>query len=253
VQLAGIAALVTGGGSGLGMATARALAGQGVKVALIDADLAAAETVAAEIGGIAFAADVTDPLGLAQAIEAAQVAHGVARVLVHCAGIVRRGRILGRDGPLPLDQFRLQVEVNLIGTFNALRLFAAPLQKAEALSDGERGVVVMTASVAAMDGQIGQAAYAASKGGVAALTLPAAREFAAYGIRVCTIAPGLFETPILRILPEAAKAEMVAGVPFPARLGRPDEFAGLALHIIENAMLNGAVIRLDGALRLPPT
>ena len=252
MQIKGHAAIVTGGGSGLGAATARALAASGAKLALFDRNFEAAETVAREIGGLAVACDVADAASTEAAFATARAAHGAARILVNCAGIGTAGRIVGKEGPLPLADFERVVRVNLIGTFNCLRLAAAEMSALEPLDGGERGIVISTASVAAFDGQIGQAAYAASKGGVVSLSLPAARELARYGIRVNAIAPGLFLTPMLLGLPKAAQDSLGASVPFPARLGDPDEYARLALHMIENAMLNGEVVRLDGALRMAP-
>jgi NAD(P)-dependent dehydrogenase (short-subunit alcohol dehydrogenase family) len=252
MKLDGIAALVTGGGSGLGEATAIALAEAGARVALLDRNFAAAEAVAQRIGGLALACDVTDEAGAAQAVAAAASAHGIARVLVNCAGIGAAARIVGRDGPASLADFSRIVQVNLIGSFNMLRLAAAPMSLAEELPGGERGAIILTASVAAYDGQIGQAAYAASKGGIVSMTLPAARELARFGIRVNTIAPGLFHTPLLGALPAEAQASLAAAIPFPARLGAPSEFADLALHLLTNRYLNGETIRLDGALRMAP-
>ena len=246
------AALVTGGASGLGEATARALSAAGARVALLDRDPARLAQVAAEIGAIGLVCDVTSEEGLAQAVAAAQERHGVARILVNCAGVAPGARVLGRDGPMKLESFRQVVSVNLIGTFNAIRLFAAASMALDPLKDGERAVIVNTASIAAFDGQIGQAAYAASKAGIAGLTLPIARELASSAIRVCTIAPGLFSTPLMDGLPEQVREGLAATVPFPHRLGAPKEFAALALHIVENAMLNGETIRLDGALRMAP-
>ncbi len=252
MQVSGMAALVTGGGSGLGAATAEALAAKGARVAVLDLDHAAAERVAARIGGLAVQCDVADAGSAEKAVAAARQAHGAARILVNCAGVATPGRIVGRDGPLQLEAFARVIGVNLIGTFNLLRLAAADMEKLEPLEDGERGLVVNTASVAAFEGQIGQAAYASSKGGVASLTLPAARELARSGIRVMTIAPGLFGTPMLRGLAQDVQQSLGASVPFPARLGEPTEYAALVLHIVENRMLNGTVIRLDGALRMAP-
>ncbi len=246
------AALVTGGASGLGEATARALSAAGARVALLDRDPARLAQVAAEIGAIGLVCDVTSEEGLAQAVAAAQERHGVARILVNCAGVAPGARVLGRDGPMKLESFRQVVSVNLIGTFNAIRLFAAASMALDPLKDGERAVIVNTASIAAFDGQIGQAAYAASKAGIVGLTLPIARELASSAIRVCTIAPGLFSTPLMDGLPEQVREGLAATVPFPHRLGAPKEFAALALHIVENAMLNGETIRLDGALRMAP-
>jgi NAD(P)-dependent dehydrogenase (short-subunit alcohol dehydrogenase family) len=252
MRLEGVAALVTGGGSGLGAATAAALAAAGARVSVLDRNEDSAHEVAARIGGLPLVCDVTDAEGAARAVAAAADQHGVARVLVNCAGIGRAARIVGRDGPMPLAEFTQVVQVNLIGTFNMLRLAAAPMTLAAPLDGGERGVIINTASAAATDGQIGQAAYAASKGGIVSLTLPAARELARFGIRVNTIAPGLFHTPLLAVLPEEAQQALAAAIPFPARLGLPDEFAALALHLVANAYLNGETIRLDGALRMAP-
>jgi NAD(P)-dependent dehydrogenase (short-subunit alcohol dehydrogenase family) len=252
MQVKGHAAIVTGGGSGLGAATARALAGAGAKVAVLDINEAAAKAVAAEIGGTAVACNVADAASAETAVATARAAHGASRILINCAGIGPAARIVGRDGPMPLDAFRQVVEINLIGSFNLMRLAAADMIALEPLADGERGVIVSTASVAAYEGQIGQAAYAASKGGIVALTMPAAREFARSGIRVNTIAPGLFATPLLLGMPQNVQDSLAASVPFPSRFGTPQEYAKLALHIIDNAMLNGETIRLDGALRMPP-
>ena len=253
MDITGAAALVSGGASGLGRATATALAQAGAKVALLDIDGARAEAAAKEIGGIGLACDVTSADSIEAAVAAARAQHGPARVVVGCAGIGRAGRIIERDGkPMPLDQFKQVVEVNLIGSFNLLRVAAAEMAGLEPLADSERGLILLTASIAAFDGQIGQAAYSASKGGIVGLTLPAARELARYGIRVAAIAPGVFATPMLAGLPEAAQTSLAANVPFPQRLGRPEEYAALALHICRNTMLNGEVIRLDGALRMAP-
>jgi NAD(P)-dependent dehydrogenase (short-subunit alcohol dehydrogenase family) len=248
----GQAAIVTGGGSGLGAATARALARDGAKVAVFDINEANAKAVAAEIGGIAVKCDVSDASSGEAAVAATRQAHGAARILVNCAGIGTAGRIVGRNGPLPLDQFSRVINVNLVGSFNLMRLAAADMQKLDPLGDGERGVIISTASVAAFEGQIGQAAYSASKGGIVALTLPAAREFAGMGIRVNAIAPGLFATPMMASLPPDVQQSLGASVPFPQRLGRPEEYARLALEIIANPMINGETIRLDGALRMQP-
>ena len=248
----GHAALITGGGSGLGAATAEKLAARGAKVALIDVNLGAAEAVAAKIGGLAVACDVTDDKAMAAAIAEANAKHGPARILVNCAGVGPAKRIVGRDGPMPLADFERVIRINLIGTFNVMRLAAAAMQGLEPGQDGERGIIVCTASVAAYEGQIGQAAYAASKGGVVSLVLPAAREFAQFGIRVTGIAPGIFTTPMLHALPEAAQQGLAASVPFPKLLGQPSQFAALVRHMIENRYLNGEVVRLDGALRMAP-
>ncbi len=248
----GHTAIVTGGASGLGAETARALARAGAKVALLDVNLDAAREVAKEIGGHAVRCDVTSSDSAMAALKEARDTNGPARILVNCAGIGPAKRIVGRDGPQPLADFERVIAINLIGTFNMMRLAAAEMQTLEPLADGERGVILCTASVAAYEGQIGQAAYAASKGGVAALTIPAARELAQFGIRVMTIAPGIFGTPMLRALPQAAQDSLGASVPFPKRLGEPHEFADLALTIVRSNYLNGEVIRLDGALRMAP-
>jgi NAD(P)-dependent dehydrogenase (short-subunit alcohol dehydrogenase family) len=252
MDMNGKAAIVTGGGSGLGAATAAALAAVGAKVAVLDRNGAAAEAVAARIGGHAGTVDVTDPAGATAALAAVEAALGPPRLLVNCAGIGTAGRIVGRDGPLALDAFAQVIAVNLIGTFNMLRLVAARMSTLDPGPDGERGVIVNTASVAAYEGQVGQAAYAASKAGVVGLTLPSAREFARVGIRVMTIAPGLIETPMFNGLPDEVRTGLAASVPFPARLGRPEEYAALVLHIAANRFLNGETIRLDGALRMAP-
>ena len=252
MNMMGLGAIVTGGGSGLGEASAERLAKAGAKVAIIDMNAAAAEQVAARIGGLAFPGDVTDEATMISALEQAQAAHGPCRALVNCAGIGVAKRVVGRDGPMPLAEFTRVIHVNLIGTFNMMRLAGAQMSKAAPLEDGERGVIISTASVAAFEGQIGQAAYAASKGGITALTLPVAREFAAFGIRVLTIAPGLFHTPLLSALPEEAQKSLGESIPYPRRLGAPEEFASLVAHMVENRFLNGEVVRLDGALRLPP-
>ena len=253
MNIQGQAALVTGGGSGLGEATARELARLGAKVAVLDVNLANAQKVAAEIDGVACPCDITDSASLQAAIDAAAAAHGPARILMHIAGIGSAKRVVGKDGnAAPLEDFARVVNVNLIGTYNAARLFAAACAKLDPMEDGERGVMVFTASVAAFDGQVGQQAYSASKAGVAGMTLPMARDLAQHGIRVCTIAPGLFATPLMRTLPEPVQASLAASIPFPQRLGKPEEFAALAAHIVTNAHLNGEVIRLDGALRMAP-
>jgi NAD(P)-dependent dehydrogenase (short-subunit alcohol dehydrogenase family) len=248
----GVAAIVTGGASGLGRATARALAKAGAKVAVLDRDKAAAETVAREIGGHGFACDVADAQSAEAAVAAARQAHGPARINVNCAGVWSAARTVGREGPMELEAFDRIVRVNLIGTFNVLRLAAADMAEAEPTTGGERGVIVNTSSIAAFEGQVGQAAYAASKGGIASLTLPVARDLAKSGVRVVAIAPGLFATPMMYGLPADVQKALGDSVPFPSRLGDPDEFARLVLHIVENPMLNGVNIRLDGALRLPP-
>src|SRR5215467_8561401 len=252
MDIHGQAAIVTGGASGLGAATARALAAAGARVAVLDLNEQAAVNVATEIGGLAAPCDVAGSEDVKEALKAATSAHGPARILVNCAGIGPAKRIVGRDGPMPLAEFERVIRVNLIGTFNCLRLAGASMMALEALADGERGVIVSTSSVAAFEGQIGQAAYSASKGAVAALTMPAAREFAQFGIRVLAIAPGIFRTPMMHALPQKAQDSLGASVPFPKRLGEPGEFAELVLHIVRNCYLNGEVIRLDGALRMAP-
>lgn len=252
MRISGQSAIVTGAASGLGAATARALAEAGARVAVLDLDGDAAGRVAREIGGLAVACDVADAASAEQAVATARAAHGPARIAVNCAGIAPAARIVGRNGPMPLADFERVIRVNLIGTFNMLRLATADMSGLEPLEDGERGVVVNTASIAAFEGQIGQSAYAASKGGVAALTLPAAREFARSGIRVLAIAPGTFETPMMAAMPAEVKEALAAKTPYPPRLGRPEEFAALVLHILGNVMLNGSVLRLDGALRMEP-
>jgi NAD(P)-dependent dehydrogenase (short-subunit alcohol dehydrogenase family) len=252
MELENLAAVVSGGASGLGEATGRSLARAGARVAIFDLDEQGAAKVANEIGGIAVACDVTDAKSAEAAISTASRQHGPARVLVTCAGIAPAGRIVKRDGPITLSEFRNVVEVNLIGTFNLMRLVSAEASALPPLADNERGVIVTTASIAAFDGQIGQAAYAASKAGVTGLTLPAARELASYGIRVCCIAPGIFATPMLLGMPGDVQDRLAAGVPFPTRLGHPHEFAQLVLSIIANPMLNGETVRLDGALRMAP-
>ena len=252
MEIKGQAAIVTGGASGLGAATARALAASGAKVAVFDLNEKGAAEVAASIKGIAVACDVADSASAEAAVKKAAADHGPARILVNCAGIGPAKRIVGRDGPMPLADFEKVIRINLIGSFNMMRLAAAAMQPLPELADGERGVIVSTASVAAFEGQIGQSAYASSKGGVAALTLPAAREFAQFGVRVLAIAPGIFGTPMLRALPQEAQDSLGAAVPFPKRLGEPNEFASLVMHIVSNTYLNGEVIRLDGALRMAP-
>jgi 3-hydroxyacyl-CoA dehydrogenase / 3-hydroxy-2-methylbutyryl-CoA dehydrogenase len=245
VRLSGIGTLVAGGASGLGEATAKELAARGARVAVVDLKEGTA-------GELALEADVTDEQQLGAAVDAARQEFGELRLAVSCAGIGWAERTVGRDGPANLQPFETVVRVNLIGTYNVLRLCAAAMASNEPDDEGERGAVVMTASAAAFDGQIGQTAYSASKGGVVGLTLPAARDLSRLGIRVCTIAPGLFDTPLLAALPEDARAELGKSIPFPPRLGRPEEYAQLACQIAENTMLNGETIRLDGALRMPP-
>ena len=252
MQLKNQAALVTGGASGLGAATARRLAAGGAKVALLDRNLALAQIVAQEICGVAVECDVADAASGEAAIAAAAAAHGPARILVNCAGIGIAKRVIGKEGPMALGDFDRVIRVNLIGTFNMLRLATAPMSTLPVLDTGERGVVISTASIAAYDGQIGQSAYSASKGGVVGMTLPIAREMAQFGIRILTIAPGLFLTPLLAGLPQEAQDSLAAAIPFPRRLGHADEFASLALHMIDNPYLNGEVVRLDASLRMAP-
>jgi NAD(P)-dependent dehydrogenase (short-subunit alcohol dehydrogenase family) len=252
MKLAGAAAIVTGGSSGLGKATAEAFAAKGARVAVFDRNGEAADAVAKTIGGLALAGDVADAAAAESTLAKAAAAHGPARILVNCAGIGVAKRVVGRDGPQPLADFETVIRVNLIGTFNMIRLFAAAASRLEPLESGERGVIVNTASVAAYEGQIGQAAYSASKGGVVAMTLPIARELAQFGVRVNSIAPGLFLTPMLLGLPQAAQDSLGQSVPFPSRLGDPAEYAALAAFIVENSYLNGETIRIDGALRMAP-
>jgi NAD(P)-dependent dehydrogenase (short-subunit alcohol dehydrogenase family) len=251
MKLGNVAAIVTGGGSGLGAATARALAQRGAKVTCLDVNLEGAEAVAGEIGGLGVKADVANEAEAQAAIEKAEGKHGPARILINCAGIGTAVRTISKKGPFPLEVFQRVVNVNLIGTFNMIRLTAARLWEAE-IEGEERGVFVNTASVAAYEGQIGQAAYSASKGGIVGMTLPIARDLAQYRIRVNTIAPGLFLTPLLQSLPPEAQESLGKQVPFPSRLGDPTEFAALVVHIVENPMLNGETIRLDGAIRMQP-
>lgn len=245
------AAIVTGGASGMGAATAKRLSASGVKVTILDHNLALALQIAKEIKGAAFQCDVTDEKSIENALQQAEQQHGPARICINCAGIISAGRIIGKKGPLSIDIFRQVIEVNLIGTFNVMRLAAARMTSLEPIGDShERGVIINTASIAAIEGQVGQAAYSASKGGVASLTLPAAREFAQFGIRVVTIAPGLIDTPMFAQLTPEIRQSLANSVPFPKRLGFPDEYAKLALHIIDNTLINGEIIRLDGALRM---
>jgi NAD(P)-dependent dehydrogenase (short-subunit alcohol dehydrogenase family) len=248
MRIEGAGALVAGGASGLGAATARRLAAAGARVTIADLNADRGEALAGELGAQSVGCDVTDP---AQ-VEAAVAAADGLRISVCCAGIGWAERTAGRRGAHSFEPFQTVINVNLIGTFNVLRLAAAAMLANEADTEGERGVCINTASIAAYDGQIGQIAYAASKGGIASMTLPAARDLASAGIRVVTIAPGLFDTPLLAGLPEEARTALGEQVPHPHRLGRPEEYGALAAHIVENAMLNGEVIRLDGALRMPP-
>ncbi len=260
MQIQGQAALVTGGASGLGEATARELARLGAKVAVLDRNAELAEKVAADINAefgngcaVACPCDITDPASVTAALEKAAAAHGPARILMNVAGIGSAKRVVQRDGSAaPLEDFVRVININLIGSYNVSRLFAAACSKLDVLGNGERGVMMFTASVAAFDGQVGQQAYSASKAGLAGMTLPMARDLAQHAIRVCTVAPGLFATPLMKELPEAVQQSLAASIPFPPRLGKPEEFAELACHIVTNGHLNGEVIRLDGALRMAP-
>ena len=250
MDVKGLAALVTGGASGMGAVTGRALAAAGAKVAFLDVNQAAAEAVAADVGGLGLGCDVTDAAAAEAAVAKARQAHGPARILVNCAGVAPAKRIVGRDGPMPLADFQKVVSINLIGSFNMLRLAAADMTAAEPLNDdGERGIIISTASVAAFDGQVGQVAYAASKAGIIGMMLPAAREFARFGVRVLTIAPGLIGTPMLLNMPQEVQDNLAGQVPFPKRFGKAEEYAALVMHLCANPMLNGETIRLDGAMR----
>jgi NAD(P)-dependent dehydrogenase (short-subunit alcohol dehydrogenase family) len=250
MDLQGRAAIVTGGGSGIGAECARTLAAQGMKVAVMDVNMDGARAVAEECGGIAIECDVTSSDSAEAAVAAAREANGIAQLLINCAGIATPGRIVSRSGPLPLEDYEKVIKVNLIGTFNMIRLVAADMQEAEPMTDGERGLIVNTASVAAYEGQIGQAAYASSKGGIVALNLVAARELARSGIRVNTISPGLIDTPMMAGLPDEARESLTQQPEFPKRLGTPADYAKLVLHLCDNVLINGEVVRLDGALRM---
>lgn len=253
MKIQGYSAIVTGGASGLGEATARELSRLGAKVAIFDVNITLAEKVAADIGGLACLCDITDSASVEHAMTAAEAAHGPARILMNVAGIGTAKRIVQRDGkPAPLEDFARVVNINLVGAYNITRYFAAACAALPALEDNARGVIMFTASAAAFDGQVGQQAYSASKAGLAGMTLPMARDLAQHGIRVCTIAPGLFATPLMSQLPETVQQSLAASIPFPQRLGKPQEFAELACHIVTNGHLNGEVIRLDGALRMAP-
>ena len=245
-----LAAVVTGAASGLGEATARALAAGGAKVAILDRNEEGAKAVADDLGAVGIGCDVADSASMEAAIQAATDAHGPARIVVNCAGIGPAARVVGRDGPMDLKKFSQVININLIGTFNTLRLAAAAMEDLDALETGERGIIINTASVAAFEGQIGQAAYSASKGGVHAMTIPVARELARFGIRVLTIAPGIMGTPMLFALPNEVQESLGKTVPFPARLGSAEEYAKLVLHMCNNVYMNGETVRLDGAIRL---
>jgi NAD(P)-dependent dehydrogenase (short-subunit alcohol dehydrogenase family) len=248
----GVAAIVTGGASGLGAATAEKLAGEGARVTIFDMNEEVGRTQAAKIGGTFAKVNVTDPTSVNEAIAAAESKNGIARILINCAGIVFGGKTVGKESaPHSLDQFRKVIEVNLIGTFNVISQFAARASQGEPVGE-ERGVIINTASVAAFEGQVGQAAYSASKGGVVGMTLPIARDLAQFGIRVVTIAPGIFITPMMASLPQAVQDGLGKQIPFPSRMGKPEEYALLAHSIIINPMINGETIRLDGAIRMPP-
>ncbi len=252
MRIEGSSAIVVGGASGLGEATVRRLHEGGAIVTIADVNAEKGQALASELGVEFVTCDVREEDQVQASIEHAAKAEGGLRIAVCCAGIGWAQKVAGSKGPHPLMPFEVTVQINLIGTFNVLRLASAAMIGNEALEDGERGVCIHTASIAAFDGQVGQIAYSASKGGIVGMTLPAARDLAQYGIRVNTIAPGLFDTPLLAALPEEAREKLGAGVPFPQRLGQPAEYAQLAAHIVENTMLNGETIRLDGALRMPP-
>ncbi len=251
MDVKGLAAIVTGGGSGLGAETARHLAAAGAKVTVLDVNVEAVEEVAKEIGGLGLACDVGSAEAAETAVAEARAAHGPCRVLVNCAGIAPAKRIVGRDGPMPLENFEQVIRINLIGSFNLLRLAAADMLGNDPVNaDGERGVIISTASIAAVEGQLGQVAYAASKAGIMGMMLPAAREFAKMGVRVLTIAPGLIGTPLLLNMPQEVQDNLAGQVPFPHRFGHPAEYAKLVMHICDNTMLNADTIRLDGAMRM---
>jgi NAD(P)-dependent dehydrogenase (short-subunit alcohol dehydrogenase family) len=252
VNIQGKAAIITGGASGLGAATARAIQKAGGKPVLVDRDAEKGAALANELGGLFVAADVSDARAIQEAVDIAIEEYGALHAAISCAGIAIAERVLTKEGPADLESFSKVIRVNLIGTYNVVRLASAAMSKNEPNTEGERGVLINTASIAAYDGQIGQSAYSASKAGIAGMTLPLARDLSRNGIRVMTIAPGLMDTPLLAGLPGQVRNELGASVPFPSRLGRPDEFAQLAMHILENVLLNGEVIRLDGALRMPP-
>ncbi|MBB53938.1 MAG: 3-hydroxyacyl-CoA dehydrogenase [Magnetovibrio sp.] len=250
MDINGLAAVITGAASGLGEATARALSGGGAKVAILDRNEERAKAVGDDLGGVGIGCDVADATSMEAAIQTAAETHGPARIVVNCAGVGPAARVIGRDGPMDLQKFAQVITINLVGTFNTLRLAAAAMQELDALETGERGIIINTASVAAFEGQIGQAAYSASKGGVHAMTIPVARELARFGIRVLTIAPGIMSTPMLFALPDEVQESLGKTVPFPARLGSADEYAKLVLHMCDNVYMNGETVRLDGGIRL---
>ena len=250
MDINGLAAVITGAASGLGEATARALSGGGAKVAILDRNEERAKAVGDDLGGVGIGCDVADATSMEAAIQTAAETHGPARIVVNCAGVGPAARVIGRDGPMDLQKFAQVITINLVGTFNTLRLAAAAMQELDALETGERGIIINTASVAAFEGQIGQAAYSASKGGVHAMTIPVARELARFGIRVLTIAPGIMGTPMLFALPNEVQESLGKTVPFPARLGSAEEYAKLVLHMCNNVYMNGETVRLDGAIRL---
>ncbi|MCC4239648.1 SDR family NAD(P)-dependent oxidoreductase [Thalassospira povalilytica] len=252
MQIKGSIAIVTGAASGLGAATAAVLAGAGAKIVAFDLNEAGAKATAEKLDGVGFGVDVSDAVSVEKAVSDVVASVGTPSILVNCAGIVHGERIVGREGPADLAAFARVINVNLIGTFNMMRVVANAMSNNDPSASGERGVIINTASIAAFEGQIGQAAYAASKGGVASLTLPAARELARHGIRVASIAPGLFGTPMLMGLPDEVQESLAANTPFPKRLGDPGEYGRLAMHICENEMINGETIRIDGAVRLEP-
>jgi len=253
MKIKNYSAIVTGGASGMGAATATMLSQAGAKVAIFDVNPNATEEMAKKINALSVVCDVKDAASVESAIAKVNKELGPARICINCAGIVRSKRMVGKDGPMPLEEFKEVIDINLMGSFNVMRLAAASMIPLQPINDsGERGVIINTASVAAYEGQIGQTAYSASKGGIVALTLPAARELSQFGIRVMTIAPGLVDTPMFEKLPTEAREALAQSVPFPKRLAKPQEFAMLAMHIIENEMLNGEIIRLDGALRMQP-
>ncbi|MDX1635618.1 MAG: SDR family oxidoreductase [Marinobacter sp.] len=252
MEFQGVAAIISGGASGLGEGAARTLAAAGCKVAILDIQQAQGEAVARDIGGKFFHCDVTSADSAEEAVSKARVAHGLCGIAVNCAGIAPAAKILGKEGVMPLESFNKVIQVNLIGTFNILRLAAADMAQREPNADGERGVIISTASIAAYEGQVGQIAYSASKGGVVAMTLQAARELARQGIRVNTIAPGLFMTPMMAAMPEEVRDSLAQTLPFPQRLGKPEEFGMMVDQMVRNPVLNGEVVRLDSALRMAP-